>query len=77
MVFKNLPPRLQGHKARTWVVPQDPYSIIKCRIDLKLVGMCQQIYPTRRIMTRDLTIQKMSRGSRSQFLPAHGVNFVC
>ena len=26
----------QGHKARTWVMPQGPNSVITCRIDLKL-----------------------------------------
>jgi hypothetical protein len=28
----------QGHKARTWVMPQGPNSVITCRIDLKLGG---------------------------------------
>ena len=28
----------QGHKVRTWVMPQGQYSVITCRIDLKLDG---------------------------------------
>ncbi len=28
----------QGHKARTWVMPQGSNSVITCRIDLKLGG---------------------------------------
>jgi hypothetical protein len=28
----------QGHKARTWAMPQGPNSVITCRIDLKLGG---------------------------------------
>ncbi len=28
----------QGHKARIWIIPQGPISVITCRIDQKLGG---------------------------------------
>ena len=46
----------QGHKARTWVKPQGPNSVITCRIDLNFVGMYPQTLPTRCILTHDLMI---------------------